>query len=136
MEKANYLGHATRQGQLELSEAKIAALRKINDPTTRKELKYFSVIGNVFHRFVLNFSKVAVSLYKRLRKYQLTLFSSLTPDEKDAIENPKKLLTSPWLLSFSRATSHFAVDVDVCDSQVGRVLPQQQENDTSSSIGY
>lgn len=63
-------------------------------------------------------------------------FPSLTPADKDAVENRKKLLTNPQILALARGTCQYTIDTDACNSQVRYVLLQLLDDGTSRPMKY
>lgn len=135
-EKTNYLGHVIRPGRLETSEVTTAAVCELKHSTTETELRSFSGLCSVFHRFVPNVSKVEIPLNKKLRKDQPSLFLFRTVAEEDVGENVWKLLTNPSIIAIPRAMSQYKVGTVACDSQLGCVVKYKQEDDTSRLTGY
>lgn len=87
-------------------------------------------------QFVLNFARLAVPLNKKQRKNQPTKFRQLKKEEYSAMNVLEEALASPPILALSNSTGHMKIDTDACNKQVGCVLLQKQEDETTRPIGY
>ena len=135
-DKIDYLGHVIRPGKLQIAEHTTDAIRQLQAPTNLTELRSFLGLCNVFRRFVPNFARIAAPLNRKLRKGEPTVFGPLNEEEMGALEELKKRLIEPPILTLPRRDGRYTVDTDACDKQVGCVLLQEQPEVPARPIGY
>lgn len=91
-EKTDYLVYAIHQGKSESVNTIISPIKEVQNLTNQTEFRSFLELCNVFRRFVLNFTRVAVQLNKKRLKNKPTKFQALTASEKNAVKQLKLLL--------------------------------------------
>lgn len=60
----------------------------------------------------------------------------LDEEERNAVNELKSKLTSPPVLGLPRSIGKFTLDLDASDSQLGCVLPQEQDDMQLKPVGY
>lgn len=108
---------------------------RTKDPMNQTVLISFVDLSSMFRSLVPSLSSLAVSLNKRFEKSSARHSAPLISPKKDTVENFKTVLMNPLILVLPRRTVQYAVDTDVCDSQLWCVLPKEQENGTVWPIG-
>lgn len=76
-----------------MSTATTDAIRRLENVTERTALQPFRILCDRFRRFVSNFARTAVTLNRRLNKYQTKQFGTPIEEEKAAFETLKDYLT-------------------------------------------
>lgn len=135
-EKISYLEHIIRPGRLELSKAIAAAVHEVKEPSTRTEVRFFTGLCNMFRQCFSNFSEVAVTLNKRLRKEQSITTFAVTKAEFVTVESLKTLPMKPSVLGLPHATGQNTITTDECNTHIRRILLQKQEDGTIRLIWY
>lgn len=107
-----YLAHVIRPGRLKPSYALTASIRKFKDPTAEIKLKSFLNLCHLFHRFTQNFSRLISALNLTLREDQPPSFSFSKYARVDKVENLRTRLENPAILTLSRTTCPYTVDID------------------------
>lgn len=87
-------------------------------------------------QFTPNFAKLAAPLNKKLRKDQPTTYGARNVENIHSMIAFKKALMSQPVLALKNPTGHTILDTDACTFQVGCVLLQQQQNETTELIDY
>ena len=62
------LGHIIAHGKISPDGEKVAAFRRLREPTNIKELRAFLGLGGFYRRFIARFAKIASPLFKLLQK--------------------------------------------------------------------
>lgn len=75
----------------------------------------------MYSRFVTNFSRVAASLNKRLKKGKPTQFE-LNDEERQMMVDEKQKLVNLPVLALRRPKEQFVIEKDAGDKQMGCVL--------------
>ena len=136
-ESVDYLGHIISPGKLNVAHRATEAFSKALPPRNVTELRSFLGLCNVYRRFVPNFARLSKPLNRMLEKGHPTEWSDLTDDQLGAFETLKSRLTNPPVLTLPRAGQSYILDTDACQTQVGCVLLQEQEDGSApKQIGY
>lgn len=96
------------------------------------ELKSFFKLCSVFCWFVRSFARIVALLNKSLVKDQpFHHFDSLDEKEVQALLDLQDKLLSRLLLAIPILTRRYKLDTDICDTQIGCVLIQDQPDGLS-----
>lgn len=119
-----------RPGRLEPSNVTTATVHKLEEPTSKMELRSILGLCSEFRHFP-NFSRVAALFNNKLRKDQQSSLPPVIQAKSGAVENHETLLTTTLVLALPRATGQYTVDSDACDSQVRSALLRKQKEGTA-----
>jgi len=89
-----YLGHELKPGRHGAMKAHTRALREAHFPTTRKHVRSFVGMCNVFRRFVPNFARMAAPLTDLMGSTAPVLVHPATPLQQQAFNRLKEALTT------------------------------------------
>lgn len=89
----------------------------------------------VFHRFVPEFTRVAVALNRKLRKYQPTHLEKIAENKLLSLQILHQELFVLPVLALMKSAGTYALDTDVCDPQADYVLLHQQPEGSDKPIG-
>ncbi|KAK4698583.1 hypothetical protein P7C70_g7691, partial [Phenoliferia sp. Uapishka_3] len=120
------LGHQVSGLLLGIDENKIAAVRDLKIPTSRKELHSWIGFTGYFRKFIMDFAKIAKPLTNLLK--QETVWNWTDECTKAHDEIKRRLLTAP-LLGQPDFTKPFRLYVDASADGLGAVLQQMQTID-------
>lgn len=90
----------------------------------------------MFGRFVPSIAYLAARVNVHLRNDKPEIFGPLHEKESVAVASLKELLTSTLLLVLQRSNFQYKLDTDTFDKRSGCVLFLEQENGSSTLIGY
>uniref|UniRef100_A0A3B3HCI3 Gypsy retrotransposon integrase-like protein 1 n=1 Tax=Oryzias latipes TaxID=8090 RepID=A0A3B3HCI3_ORYLA len=123
--RVSFLGFIIEKGSMNMDPTKVAAIKDLPRPTSRKDLQRFLGFANFYRRFVRNYSCIANPL--------TSLTSSKTSfrwnqEAEDAFNHLKDLFTTAPVLAHADPTRQFVVEVDASDTGVGAVLSQRTDD--------
>ena len=128
-----YLGHVVGNGTVKPVDAKIRAILNVPIPQNRKQVRSFLGLAGYYRKFCKDFSTIAcplTDLLKKNHKFDWTQSCQIAFDELK-----KRLSQTPV-----RVTPHFdrvfKIAVDACDTGMGAVLTQQDDNGDEHPICY
>jgi len=119
-----FLGHVISAAGLEVDDAKVKAVQTWPQPTTLTELRSFLGMVCYYRKFIKDHAKIAVPLYKLLRKdtpYQWN------DDCQRAFIQMKTCLTTTPVLTIANMTQPLEVTTDASDCTIGAVLTQNKK---------
>lgn len=99
-------------------------------------MRSFLGLCSVYRRPVKNSGPIADPLTKRLRKSKDPSFRSLNDVEMESFETLKSRLTSPQVISLSKARLEYIVETEAYNVQVGCVLQRKHPDGTIRPLGY
>lgn len=135
-EEVEYLGHIVGKGTQRVNEKNLVGLRKAHPPRTKKELRSFLGMCNVYRRFVRDYTKVARPLLAMTSPKVPDNLPALDGTQLGAFEELKRLLTSTPVLALPRRTGRYVLDTDASKDQLGAVLLQEQADKVLKPVGY
>ena len=91
VEQGIVLGHVASSRRIELDKAKVDTIQSLPYPTSVREVRSFLGHAGFYRRFIKDFSKIALPLYKLLQKDVAFEFDEAC---KKAFDKLKELLTS------------------------------------------
>lgn len=100
--RIDYLGNVNCPSECKTADTAILSIKEVRDSTSRTELRSFFGLFNAFCCFFPSFSRVALPLYKKLRKDEQTQFQTLAAAKKSTVEQITLLLASPLVLTITR----------------------------------
>lgn len=121
-----YLGHIITSKGIATCPDKVAAIAKMSEPRTVKQLMSFIQTCAWYRRFIENFSGVAKPLTDLLRK---NVEWTWGPQQQAAYNDLKRLLTTAPVLRQADETQPYIINTDASDYAIGGVLLQGQGRD-------
>jgi hypothetical protein len=134
-DQAPYLGHIVSRDGLKTDPKKIAAVKDMRRPTSKKEVKSFLGLAGYYRDFVPNFSLYAEPLH-RLTKTSNPRIVVWTEDCERAFQALKDKLTTPPVLAFPDFNKPFIVETDASTKGLGAVLMQETSSGQHCVISY
>lgn len=135
-EEVEYLGHIVGKGHVRVNEKNLVGLRKAEPPTTKKSLRSFLGMCNVYRRFVKDYAAVARPLTALTSSKVADPLPKFNEEQVKAFEDLKWRLTHTPILALPRRTGQYTVDTDASAAQVGCVLLQEQPGGGHKPVGY
>jgi len=117
------LGVQVRNGEVQMKEEKVKAIKEWKIPTKVKDVESFLGFANFYRRFIKNFSHIVVPLNRLKGKGEW----KWTEEEQNAFEELKQKITMQPVLALPRREGKFRVEVDASGHAIGGVLSQEQE---------
>nr|GFA65297.1 reverse transcriptase domain-containing protein [Tanacetum cinerariifolium] len=118
------LGHKISKNEIEVDKANVDGIAKLPHPTTVKGIRSFFGHAGFFRRFIKDFSKIARSMTRLLKKDTPFLFST---ECVEAFQTLKRKLTEAPILIAPDWDLPFELMYDASDFAIGAVLGQHQE---------
>ena len=116
------LGHVVSATSIEVDKAKIDLISALPYPVSVREVRSFLDHAGFYQRFIKDFSKVGVPLFKLLQK-QVTF--DFNDECKMVFDKLKELLTSPPVIQPPDWNLSFEIMSDASKYAVGPVLGQR-----------
>ena len=135
MAECNYLGHIVGGGKVQVEMSKVEAIRRIQPPKTKKEVRTFLGLTGYYRKFIPNYATIAAALTDLTRKSQPNQIT-WTADCEEAFRRLKDQLCSALVLSTPDFTKPFVLQTDASDRGVGAVLSQSTENGMDQPVAY
>ena len=135
-DEVEYLGHIVGKGQLRVNEKNLVGLRQAKTRRTKKDLRSFLGMCNVYRRFVKDYAKVARPLLAMTSSKVPDPLPPFTPAQTDSFEELKYRLTHTPILALPRRTGQYIDDTDASAAQIGCVLLQEQEDRAYRPVGF
>ena len=122
VEQGIVLGHVASSRRIELDKAKVDTIQSLPYPTSVREVRSFLGHAGFYRRFIKDFSKIALPLYKLLQKDVAFEFDEAC---KKAFDKLKELLTSTPVIRPPDWNVPFEIMCNTSDYAVGAVLGQR-----------
>lgn len=119
--KCVFLGHEISKHGIRPPSDRLKAVSEYPVPKTTKQLKRYLGLMNWFKKFIPNYSAVANSLYKLLRKGVKFTWQT---EQQNAFEKLKESLVNSEALAFPRYDLPFILGVDSSSKGIGYMLYQ------------
>ncbi len=136
-DKVKYVGHIVSSEGIEADPAKIEKVVNWPRPVNAEEVRQFLGFAGYYRRFVANFSAVARPLTdimpttapkkRRSKSSPSPRVWHWGPEQEEAFQSLKDILSSPPVLGFPDFTRPFELHVDACQKGLGAVLCQEQD---------
>jgi len=114
----------------------LEALAKVVHPRTKTQLRSFLGMCNVYRRFVVNYARIEAPLNQLTTKAVGDTLLSFTETQVAAFTRLRDALLQPPVLALPRRVAPFTIDVDACDTQLGRDLLQEQPDSHLKLVGF
>ena len=118
------LGIQVRNGEVQMEEEKVKAIKEWKTPTKVKDVESFLGFANFYQWFIKNFSHIAVPLNWLKGEGEW----KWTEEEQNAFKKLKQKITTQLVLVLPRREEKFRVEVDASEHVIGGVLSQKQED--------
>ena len=135
MKRCSYLGHVVGGGEVRMEQDKIEAVKRMQPPETKKDVRTFLGLSGYYRRFIPNYASIAAPLTDLTRKSQPNRVS-WTPDAYAAFRQLKSSLCAAPVLLTPDFSKRFIVQTDASDRGVGAVLSQQSEEGGDKPVAY
>lgn len=135
-ETIDYLGYVIRPRHPEIASHTTSAISGLQAPTNLTEFRSFLGLCDAFRQFIPNFARIAAPLNAKRRRDQPKRFGPLNDEKLKPMNLLKDALISLHILNLPNSTGHMTLDSDACHFQVGCVLLQVKEDNTTRRIGY
>jgi len=116
------LGHHVSFEEIKVDQTKIQIIVKFPIPTNQKDVRSFLGYASYYRRFIENFSKIALPLFKLLAKYVSFNWNDVC---QNAFEKLKEKLSTSPVLRGPNWTSPFHISTEASDTTIGASLGQK-----------
>ena len=121
--ECEYLGHRVGRGGVAPIESKVAAIRNMTRPVTKRDVRTFLGMTGYYRRYLRDYATIACPLTELTKKNQPDLVK-WTPAAELAYTTLKRALTSATVMSNPDPTKTFVIQTDASDVGIGAVLSQ------------
>ncbi len=119
--KLEYLGHLVGNGQVEVPEAKIQALRNYKLPETKVQLRSFLGLASYYRRFIERFADCAKLLHDATRK-EAPLTVEWTEERRKCFDHLCTVLCKSCMLHIPKSDDHYLLQTDASCDGIGSCL--------------
>ena len=119
MTKGIVLGHQISSSGKKVDPAKIQIIVNLSEPITQTDVRIFLGYAGYYHRFIANFSKIALPLFKLLSK---DVNFNWDTDCQSPFQILKEKLSTAPILRGPNWTLPFHISTDVSDTAIGASL--------------
>lgn len=134
-DQVEYLGHVVGKGELRVNNKNLVGLQQAQTPRTKRHLRSFLGMCNVYRRFVQDYADIARPLLALTSTKVVDPLPPFTEEQQRAFVTLKDRLTHTPVLALPRKTGKFLVDTDASATQLGAVLIQEQPDGTYRPVG-
>ena len=136
--KVDFLGHTVGVDGIDVMESKVEAIKKLNLPKTRKELKRFIGMVSYYHKLIPNLAKVMSPLTEISGgpKKSNRKIIKLTDIQIKAYNDTIALLAEAARISYEDHTKPLTLFTDASDSHVGAVLEQEGKDGQMKPLAF
>jgi hypothetical protein len=120
--KVQFLGHVVSSEAIFVDLSKVQEVMDWKPPRTVHQVWSFLSLAGYYHRFILNFSKIAKPITDLLKKEEKFVWNA---EHDEAFWTLKKLLTTSPMLAQPDITKSFDVFCDASGTGLGCVLMQE-----------
>lgn len=128
-----YLGHRVSAEGKKSDPKKIEAVLAIKPPKDVKDLYVFLGMAQYFRKFIEHFACIAAPLYSLLKKDTPFIWSDTA---MNAFNTLKRALTTAPVIAHPDNSKEYILATDACQSGLGAVLKQLDENQCERVIAY
>jgi hypothetical protein len=118
------LGHHVSSEGIKVDPAKIEVIVRLPPPKTRKYVRIFLGHVGYYQRFIEYFTKIVAPMFGLLIKYVDFVW---TEQCQTAFETLKATLSMALVLRGPNWTLPFHISIDACDTAIGWVLGQKED---------
>ena len=124
-DEVTFLGHVVNKNGVQPNPVNTSKISQWPTPKIVTEVRQFLGMASYYRRFIKDFSAIAQPLHALTRK---NVPFSWTDKCQASFDELKKILIGPDIMAFPADTGTFILDTDACDSSIGAVLSQIQDN--------
>ena len=135
MAKCGYLGHVIGSGKVCPESAKIEAVRKFEQPTTKTRVRSFLGLTGYYRKFIPDYATLAAPLTDLTRKTKPNQVA-WTPECAAAFDQLKDSLCVSPVLKSPDWNKPFVLQTDASDRGVGAVLSQSEDDGNDKPVAY
>ena len=128
-----FLGHVIDANGIYADPNKIKAIKDFPAPMNVTELQRFMGMVNQLAKFIPNLAEVNAPLRELLRKNTVWIWSQ---HQELAFQRIKEMLVSPQVLAHYDPKKPTIIAADACNSGIGAVLLQIQEDESRRPVSY
>jgi len=132
-DKVKFLGHIISTSGIGRNPEKVAAIKNIKPPKSRKQLRSFLGAVGWFRHFLPHMADIAHPLYELLSGK--TKFK-WNPAAQQAMDKLKKLVSEDLILHHPNFNKEFILKTDAAENGVGAVLIQKDEENNERPIAF
>ena len=132
-EAITYLGHEIKFNEIRPSDKKTLAVKDFPIPDTVKKVQSFLGLAGHYRRFIKDFSKIAIPLYKLTKKDTPFEWGD---EQKRAFEILKQKLTEEPVLILYDPENRCYLYTDACKDGIGGILSQRDTNGKDHVVAY
>ena len=132
-EEVKYLGHRVSANGIHCDHMKIAAVKKMPLPSNKKDLLTFLGLAQYYRRFIPNLARMSKPLYEMVKKNANFVYNK---DRKQAFANIKQKLIESPVMAHPDFDKEFVVATDACQTGLGAVLKQVDDEGHERVIAY
>ena len=121
--QVEFLGRMVGEDKVSLKPEHVQAVRDWPEPRTTKQVEKFLGLVNYHRVFIKDYASVAVPLYRITGKHEF----HWGPEQQEAFDHVKELLTSAPVLTMPNTHDTFILDTDASQEAIGAELLQIQE---------
>ncbi|XP_048583876.1 uncharacterized protein K02A2.6-like [Nematostella vectensis] len=118
-----FFGHTLSADGLKLDPAKVEAINNMDPSTSLTDLQVFLGMTQYLSRFIPNLASTAAVLWDLTRKSSQFQWC---PEHQKAVDDIKKLITSPASLQYFDSTKPVVIQVDASQRGLGATLIQDK----------
>jgi hypothetical protein len=122
LKKVSFLGHILLENGVLVDPSKVQEVMDWKAPTIVPKVRSFLGLAGYYHRFILDFLKIAKPMTSLLQKYHKFVW---TEDCEAAFHALRKLLTTALVLAQSDQEKPFDVFCDASKTRLDCVLMQE-----------
>jgi len=134
-DKVKFVGFIVSEDGISTDPEKVDKVKNWPTPTCPEDVRQFVAFAGFYRRFIQDFSKVVRPLAdlmplqnkKKSRRKVITSNWNWGPDQDEAFDKLKTLMTSAPILAYSDYSLPFEVHVDASSEGLGTVLCQVQD---------
>ena len=116
MTKGIVLGHHISSSRIKVDLAKIQIIENLSEPTTQTDVRSFLGYAGYYRRFIANFSKIVLPLFKLLSK---DVNFNWDTDCQSAFQILKEKLSTAPILRGPNWTLPFHISTDASATAIG-----------------
>jgi hypothetical protein len=122
LSEVQFLGHMISSEGISVDQGKVWEVLDWKPPRTVHHVRSFLGLADYYHRFILNFSKIAKHITDLLKKDEKFIWNA---NRDEALQTLKKLLTTSHVLAQLDITKSFDVYCDASSTGLGCILMQE-----------
>ncbi|MCP3668139.1 MAG: hypothetical protein GY696_37575, partial [Gammaproteobacteria bacterium] len=128
-----FLGHVISASGVRPDPSKVEAVKNYKVPSSVLEVRQFCGLVGFYRRFIRNFAMTAKPLYQLLQKGHIFYWSA---ECQKAFEQLRDELVAPNILCYPDFSRPFCLSTDACDSGLGTVLSQSDDDGEERPVAY